>query len=171
MSILSKALDLTYKVIPSEKAYAHCDVPCGIYDPHLAQVAALTTMRMIQLIEAAEQPGADSSASQRSAYVAQISRYVATKEHHAELCKQEIRILWADYFRPEHVEKYPDLHNIVFSALKTGSKVRQPNDSEAPQDLLNAVNQIATIFWATKDVETSVKPSRQAVGGELVLPS
>jgi len=158
-------------VLPSEKAYAHCDVPCGIYDPHLAQVAALTTMRMIQLIEAAESPTPESSAADRTNYVSQISRYVSTKEEHAELCKKEIRILWADYFRPEHIEKYPEIHNIVFGALKTGSKVRQTNDSQAPQDLLNAVNQIATIFWATKDVETSVKPSRQAVGGELVLPS
>ena len=151
-----------------ETAFAHCDVPCGIYDPHLAQVAALTTMRMIQLIGSAEGPSTDSD---RTNYVSQLSRYVSTKEEHAELCKKEIRILWADYFRPEHIEKYPELHDTVFNALKTASKVRQTNDSQAPQDLLNAVNQIATIFWATKDVETSVQPSRQAVGGELVLPA
>ena len=151
-----------------ETAFAHCDVPCGIYDPHLAQVAALTTMRMIQLIGSAEVPSTDSD---RTNYVSQLSRYVSTKEEHAELCKKEIRILWADYFRPEHIEKYPELHDTVFNALKTASKVRQTNDTQAPQDLLNAVNQIATIFWATKDVETSVQPSRQAVGGELVLPA
>jgi nickel superoxide dismutase len=151
-----------------ETAFAHCDVPCGIYDTHLAQVAALTTMRMIQLIDATEAPSSD---AERTNYVSQISRYVSTKEEHAELCKKEIRILWADYFRPEHVEKYPELHNTVFNALKTASKVRQSNDTKAPQDLLAAVNQIATIFWATKDVETSAKPSRQAVGGELVQPA
>ena len=151
-----------------ETAFAHCDVPCGIYDPHLAQVAALTTMRMIQLIESAEVPSTDAD---RTNYVSQLSRYVSTKEEHAELCKKEIRILWADYFRPEHIEKYPELHDTVFNALKTASKVRQTNDTQAPHDLLNAVNQIATIFWATKEVKTSVQPSRQAVGGELVLPA
>ena len=68
-----------------ETAFAHCDVPCGIYDPHLAQVAALTTMRMIQLIEAAEVPSTDAD---RTNYVSQLSRYVSTKEEHAELCKK-----------------------------------------------------------------------------------
>ena len=95
------------KIASTKTAYAHCDIPCGIYDPHVAQIAALTTVRMNQLIEALEAPGADASAQAHSAYAHAVSRYTTVKEEHAELCKKELRILWGDYFRPEHVGGAP----------------------------------------------------------------
>jgi nickel superoxide dismutase len=159
-------------VFTTEIAHAHCDIPCGIYDPHLAQISALTIVRMNQLIEGLSTPSSDASAEDRAAYVASLERYVAVKEEHAELCKRELRILWGDYFKPEHLEKIPDLHDQFWNAMRQASAARQKNDSTAAQNLLSAVQSIAEAFWATKGASTNRLPSRQgAAGGELVYPA
>ena len=100
-----------------------------------------------------------------------LARYITVKEEHAELAKHEVRIIWGDYMKPEHVAKYANLHDTVFSIMKLGSKVRQNVDLKAAEDLLAEVQKFAEIFWQTKDASTTRQPSRQAVGGELVLPS
>ena len=159
-------------VIKTEVAYAHCDIPCGIYDPHLAQIAALTVIRMNQLIDGLAAPSGDASAEDRAAYVASMERYVSVKEEHAELCKRELRILWGDYFKPEHLEKVPDLHDQFWNAMRQASAAKQKNDSAAAESLLSAVQGIAEAFWTTKGATTTRQPSRQgAAGGELVYPS
>tara|TARA_B100000745_G_C20075899_1_gene367443 strand:+ start:463 stop:942 length:480 start_codon:yes stop_codon:yes gene_type:complete len=145
------------KVIP-EFAYAHCDIPCGIYDPHLAQIAALTTVRMNQLIEDLDSAGKD----------AKLSRYITVKEESAELCKHELRIIWGDYFKPEHLEKYPDLHTHFWNAMKAASKVRQEINKAAAEDLLVSVKEISKIFWDTKGVKTVENDSHQTGGGSLI---
>ena len=81
-----------------------------------------------------------------------MARYIVTKEQHAELCKKEIDILWHDYFRPEHLEKYPDLHTIVWQANKLASRNKQNLDLAAAEELLGATRRIAEIFWDTKGV-------------------
>ena len=171
MSLLNGVFNLLNRVFPTKVAYAHCDIPCGIYDPHLAQIAALTVVRMNQLIEGLTRPAADASPEEQDAYVAAMNRYIATKEQHAELCKQELRILWGDYFRPEHIQQYPDLHDRFFGAMKLASRAKQNNDMQAAQDLLSAVQGIAETFWKTKGAEVSRQPSRQTAGGELVYPA
>src|SRR5215471_981919 len=108
-SLVDRVLEKFDRVAPPSDVYAHCDIPCGIYDPHMAQIAALTVIRMVQLIEGLQQPGADASKTDWDTYGMQISRYSATKEEHARLCEHELIILWTDYFRPEHVEKNPNL--------------------------------------------------------------
>ena len=169
--ILSRAFAVLNRLLPAEEASAHCDIPCGIYDPHLAQIAALTTIRMHQLIEQLTAPGADGTKEQFDAYHNSFSRYTAVKEHHAELCKQEVRIIWGDYFKPEHVEKYPELHKITWNIMKLASKVRQEVNMQAAQDLLAEVQKFAEVFWATKGASVRREPSRQTVGGEVVYPS
>ena len=159
------------RIFSAEVAYAHCDIPCGIYDPHVAQLAALTVIRMNQLMRDLSKPAPNTASEERDAYVAAMSRYVAVKEHHAELCKQELRILWGDYFRPEHFQQYPDLHERFFSAMKLASQARQKNDMDAAQKLLAAVQGIAEIFWKTKGANITRQPSRQTAGGELVYPA
>ena len=155
-----------HRLLPARVTYAHCDIPCGIYDPYLAQIAALTTVRMNQLIEAL--PGQDLSQTEKDA---RLGRYVGTKEEHAELCKRELRILWGDYFRPEHVEQHPNLHELIFSAMKVASKVRQEVNMDAAQELLGKTQEVAEIFWSTKGADTRRQPSLQgAAGGELVYP-
>ena len=83
-----------------------------------------------------------------------MARYVAVKEEHAELCKQEVRVIWGDYIKANHLEKYPHLHELVHKIMQLGSKVRQTADREAAVNLLNAVNEFAEIFWETKGVKT-----------------
>src|SRR3972149_7662193 len=108
--MLSRALAVLNRLLPAEDASAHCDIPCGIYDPHPAQIAAQTVLRMNQLIQQLPQPGPNASKEESATYENSLSRYVAVKEQHAELCKRELDILWHDYFKPEHLEKYRDLH-------------------------------------------------------------
>ena len=103
-------------------------------------------------------------------YVHKLARYTATKEEHAELCKHEIRVLWGDYFKEEHLNEYKDLPNLVWKALKLGSKVRQEVNEEAAQELIKTVQEIAEIFWKTKGRETVRISAPYPTGGELVLP-
>jgi nickel superoxide dismutase len=127
---------------PSRIVHAHCDVPCGIYDPHGAEIAAKTVSRMVVLIN--ENQGDD--LEQRNKLV----RCVKVKEEHAELCKRELQVLWSDYFKAEHLEAYPDLHDRFWKALKQAGKCKQSVDAAAAADLEAQVAAIADIFWATK---------------------
>src|SRR3990172_2390488 len=136
---LMKALD---GVRPAPVAHAHCDIPCGIYDPHHAQMAAHTVIRMNVLINELKKPGPNSTPEDRQDYHNKLSRYIATKEQHAEIAKHEIRVLYGDYFKPEHVQKFPELHELVWKGLKAGSKARQEISLEAGEDLLKTVEQI-----------------------------
>ena len=170
-SLVDRVLEKFDRVAPPSDVYAHCDIPCGIYDPHMAQIAALTVIRMVQLIEGLQQPGADASKTDWDTYGMQISRYSATKEEHARLCEHELIILWTDYFRPEHVEKNPNLHDLVWRTCKLTSTVKQSINMEAAQQLLAGCQQIAEIFWDTKGVQTKRQASNQGqAGGELVYP-
>ncbi len=170
-TLIRSTLRFVDRLSPPEAVHAHCDIPCGIYDPHLAQIAALTVVRMHQLIGDLQAPGANASKEEVDKYENSMSRYIAVKEEHAELCKHEVRIIWGDYFKPEHLEKHPDVHNIVWNIMKLGSKVRQNVDMQAAQDLVAEIQKFAQTFWASKDATAERKPSRQAVGGELVYPA
>src|SRR3970040_2877563 len=98
--MLRHAFALLNRLLPYEEASAHCDIPCGIYDPHYAQVAALSVIRMNQLIEALEPPAMEKAA--RDKYMHALARYTATKDHHAELVKHEVRIIRGDFFKAEN---------------------------------------------------------------------
>jgi nickel superoxide dismutase len=161
--IVSGALRALDRVAPPRTAEAHCDIPCGIYDPNLMQIAALTVVRMNQLIDALGDDAAKTKAN--------LSRYLLVKEEHAELAKREARIIWGDYFKPEHLEKHKDLHQVTWDIMKLGGKNRQEINMQAAQDLLAATHRFAEIFWDTKGVATKKQPSNQAVGGELVVPA
>ena len=162
-----KIFALANHILPAEAADAHCDVPCGIYDPHLALVAALTVVRMNQLIEALEPPAMEKPA--RDKYMHNLARYTATKEHHAELVKHEVRIIRGDFFKPDNAPE--NLGQLVEGIMKTASKARQNIDADAANELLDLVNQFAEAFWKAKGVETKRQPSNQAAGGEYVVPA
>jgi len=151
-------------------AEAHCDIPCGIYDPHAAQIAAHTVIRMFQLIQNLEKPADNAGKEQIDTYLQSFGRYVAVKEEHAKIVEHEIIILWTDYFRPEHLEKHPNLHDLVWKTTKLTSTVKQQVSMQAAQDLLAGVQQIAEIFWDTKGAKTRRQPSGQPTGGEIVYP-
>ena len=170
-SMLSRGLRTVDRLSAPQTAEAHCDIPCGIYDPHLMQIAALTVIRMHQLIDAMERPGTDAPVDARNKAGNSIVRYINVKEEHSEVVKKEVRIIWGDYFKPEHLEKYPDLHNITWGILKLAGKTRQEINMQAAQDLLAQTQKFAEIFWDTKGVKTKRAPSNQAVGGEIVVPA
>jgi len=172
MSPSERDLAALERLLPVEEASAHCDIPCGIYDPHAAQIAALTIIRMVQLIQNLAKPGADASKEEQDAYAHSFGRYVAIKEEHGNICKREVLILWTDYFKPEHLEKHANLHDVVWKACKLTSTVKQQINMDAAQQLLAATHQIAEIFWDTKGVKTKKQPSNQGqAGGELVYPT
>ncbi len=118
---------------------AHCDVPCGIYDPKPAQIAAATVMKMVDLIDAL--PKENPTLEDRNKFV----RSVWTKEEHARKCKEELLILWTDYFKPEHLEKFPNLHDTFWKAAKLCSENKQHVSKESAQKLIAAVDEIADI--------------------------
>jgi nickel superoxide dismutase len=172
LSLVDRVFEAFDRVAPPSDAHAHCDIPCGIYDPHAAQLAALTVIRMVQLMQGLQQPGQSASKEEWDTYGMQISRYSSVKEEHAKLCEHEIIILWTDYFKPEHLEKHPNLHDVVWKTAKLTSTVKQSINMDAAQQLLSGVQQIAEIFWDTKGVKTRRQPSNQGqVGGELVYPT
>jgi nickel superoxide dismutase len=141
--------------LPVYEARAHCDIPCGIYDPISAKIAAQTVLKMVMRIEAMEPPSPSSSAEDRRTSFNTANRYVTVKEEHAELTKHELDILWHDYFKPEHLEKYPDLHTTFWNATKLASTNKQGVNLDTAKHLVEAVDRIAEIYWDTKRVKYS----------------
>lgn len=158
-------------LFPPTKAYAHCDIPCGIYDPHEAQIASLTVIRMNQLIGELKAPAMDAKPEERAAYVSKMARYTAVKEQHAERVKAEVRVIWGDYFTPDLAKAHPQAHELVFKILKCASKARQEVSLPAAEELHGCVQEFAELFWKTKSVTTARVPSRQKVGGTMVVPT
>jgi nickel superoxide dismutase len=166
--LVRHAFALLNRLLPHEEASAHCDIPCGIYDPHFAQVAALSVVRMNQMINDLQPPqGMDKA--ERDKYMHGLSRLVGVKEEHAEIVKREVRIIWGDFFKPDN--RPNGLHDLVDNIMKTASKARQNLDMDAAQQLLSLVNDFAEAFWKAKGVETKKVSSNQAAGGEYVVPA
>ncbi len=170
MSIAHALLRTLDRLAPAPVAHAHCDIPCGIYDPHHAQLAAHTVIRMIDLLGQLEHPGPDATLVQKKDFHSKIARYTATKEQHAELYKSEIRILYGDYFKPEHLEQFPTLHDTMWKALKAASKGRQETSLAAAEDMLKLANEIAEAFWKTKGVATFRAKAPYPTARETVYP-
>ena len=156
---LIKNLDIKFSI---EQAKAHCDVPCGIYDPIVAQINALTVVRMMDLMAALEGEG--------TAYDNSMSRYIAVKEEHAEKAKHEVRVIFGDFIKDAHIEQYPELPGLFHKILQLGSKVRQTADREAGVSFVEAVNKFAEIFWAVRGVATKVAKAPYAPALEMVYP-
>jgi len=116
--------------------YAHCDLPCGVYDPAQAKIEA-------QSVKAIQEKMAGFEGDDRV-------RALIIKEERAELVKHHLMVLWADYFKPEHLEKYPDLHDKFWHAIKQASECKHHSEPAEGQKLLDQIDEIADIFWATK---------------------
>jgi len=132
------------------RAQAHCDIPCGIYDPTSAKIAAKTVARMVEQLEELAPPQDPNDTMALLQYSNSVSRRIAVKEEHAEKCKKELEILWSDFFKPEHLEANPNLHDIFWKAVKLCSKNKQEVNRDAAYDLLKAVDEIARIFYDAK---------------------
>ena len=131
---------------------AHCDGPCGVYDPASIRIAAEAAVSMTKKILDLSPP--DSSDSQAMAsYLNTMSRYVAIKEEQAHLAKSELLVLWTDFFKPEHLEAHPNLHDIFWKAAKLCSAVKVEVSAQHAQELMEAVQEIHNIFWTVKGRE------------------
>jgi nickel superoxide dismutase len=141
-------MDLTDRIgdllRPSRVAHAHCDIPCGIYDPHAAEIAAETVEKMVSLI--GDLGADDGSVAWRNSF----SRYVTVKEQHAELLKREVLVIWGDYFKPPHVEKYPQLHDMVWNLVKLAGANKQNVDATSAAALRAKTKEFADLFWESK---------------------
>jgi nickel superoxide dismutase len=135
---------VTSWLTPKTVVRAHCDVPCGIYDPAGALLGAKTVARMVEIIDGLAVEGR--TVADRNKFI----RAVMVKEQHAELVKREIAVIWSDYFKPEHVEKFPQIHELTWAILKLAGKNKQSVDAEAAAQLIAKVEEFAAIFWETK---------------------
>jgi nickel superoxide dismutase len=158
-----KGLD---RLLSFQKVQAHCDIPCGIYDPHQAQIGALTVIRMIDLMNELKQAHDPASLEFQNS----LARYILVKEEHAELVKREVRVIWGDYIKQDHLAKYPELPGLVHQIMQLGSKSRQSASRETGLELLYCVNRFAEIYWQTKGIETKLVKAPYKPGEEIVYP-
>jgi nickel superoxide dismutase len=122
---------------PSRVAHAHCDLPCGVYDPAQARIEA----ESVKAIQQKYQESDDETFRTRA---------IAIKEERAELVKHHLWVLWTDYFKQEHAEKNPNLHDLFWKATKAAGKAKQSVDPAQGQELLDLIGQIDKIFWDSK---------------------
>lgn len=116
--------------------YAHCDLPCGVYDPAQARIEAQSVYNIMNKY-------AEASETDKV-------RAVIIKEQRAEMVKHHLWVLWTDYFKPEHLEAHPDLHDLVWRATKKAGEAKKTVDAKVGQELLDLIDEIDTIFKATK---------------------
>ncbi len=128
---------------------AHCDGPCGVYDPSSIRIAAEAAVSMTKKIIALTPPDV-SDAPAMAAYLNTLSRYVAIKEEQAHLAKSEMLVLWTDYFKPQHLDEYPNLHETFWKATKLCSSVKVEVSATHAGELMAAVKEIHEMFWSTK---------------------
>jgi nickel superoxide dismutase len=122
---------------PRRLVHAHCDLPCGVYDPAQARIEAESVKAVQEKYQGNEDP-------------AFRSRALAIKEERAELVKHHLWVLWTDYFKPEHLDKYPQLHELFWTATKEAGASKKSEDPAQGQKLLDSIDEIAKIFWETK---------------------
>lgn len=135
-------------------AEAHCDAPCGVYDPASSRIAAEAVLSMTKKILDLKVPdGGDAKATAN--YHNTLTRYILVKEEQARVAKDELLILWTDYFKPVHLEKYPNLHDTFWKAAKLCSACKVEVSLEHAQELMDAIKEIHEIYWGSKDKEVA----------------
>jgi len=164
--MLYKLIQAVDKVFPFPDAKAHCDIPCGIYDPTPAQIDALTVVRMMDLMAAVADSGDKGDLSYRNT----LARYITVKEQHAEKAKHEIRVIWGDFIKDPHVEKYPVLPELVHKIMQLGSQCKQTAERDQGLAFVDAINQFSEIFWSIKEVKTKKAKAPYAPALEMVYP-
>ncbi|WP_330282298.1 superoxide dismutase, Ni [Streptomyces sp. NBC_00588] len=122
---------------PKVKVSAHCDLPCGVYDPAQARIEAESVKAIQEKMAGNDDPHFQ-------------ARATVIKEQRAELAKHHVSVLWSDYFKPPHFEKYPELHQLVNDTLKALSAAKGSTDPATGQKALDYIAQIDKIFWETK---------------------
>lgn len=161
---MQKILNTINSFFTIEEAQAHCDIPCKIYDPAPATIACLSLIRMVDLIE--EFKDAEKTISWQN----KINRFITEKERQGSILKEEIRIIWGDFFKAPQIEMFPEIHELSHSIMMLASKAKQEIDKETSLLLLEKVNRFAEIFWQVKGVETKVVTCPYPPSLEIIQP-
>ena len=122
---------------PHRTVHAHCDLPCGIYDPAQARIEAESVKACQEKYQ-----GSDDAIFK--------DRAISIKEQRANLVKEHLWVLWTDYFKPEHLETYPQLHELFWNATKEAGNAKRSEDPAQGQKLLDAIDELSKVFWETK---------------------
>lgn len=136
-------------------ANAHCDGPCGVYDPADARIKAEAVLSMTKKLLALTHPGDTSDQQAMASYYNTMSRFTSIKEEQAHKCKEELLVLWTDFFKPAHLEANPDLHDVFWKATKLCSACKQEVNLEHAQELMTMVQKIHDMFWGAKNREVA----------------
>ena len=147
MSLVPRLLALADRLAPPARVHAHCDIPCGVYDPEQARIEAESAFKIIEKYHDSD----DELFRQRC---------VLIKEERVELAKHHISVLWSDHFKPEHVEQFPNLHDVCWRALKQCSAVKRSLDAADAQKLLDLIDEIDQMWKKTGGPETTRKAGR-----------
>jgi len=137
MPLLDRLIALVDRISPPEDVHAHCDLPCGVYDPAQARIEAESVKGIQEKYQ-----GSDDEVFR--------DRCILIKEERADLVKHHLWVLWTDYFKPEHAQKYPQLHQLFWDATKAAGASKKSQDPADGQKLLDLIQEIDTIFWETK---------------------
>jgi len=122
---------------PKRIVHAHCDLPCGIYDPAQARIEAESVKACQEKYAGSDDP-------------VFRERAISIKEERSNMVKEHLWVLWTDYFKPEHLEKYPQLHELFWNATKEAGNAKKSEDPAQGQKLLDLIDEVSQIFWATK---------------------
>jgi nickel superoxide dismutase len=137
MPLATRLLSLLDRLSEPPTVHAHCDLMCGVYDPAQARIEA----ESVHEIAKKYQDSDDEVFRQRA---------VIIKEHRADLVKHHLWVLWTDYFKPPHVEQFPQLHDLFWRATKKAGDAKKSMDPAVGQELLDLIAEIADIFQQTK---------------------
>ncbi len=138
MRIVSSLLCLADRVHRPATVHAHCDLPCGIYDPAQARIEAESVRACMEKFNASD----NEVFRERAVFI---------KEQRADLVKHHLWVLWTDYFTADHLEAHPGLHDLLWTATKLAGDAKRTNDVEVAQRLLDSIAHVDSVFWETKE--------------------
>jgi nickel superoxide dismutase len=137
MRLLSRFLSVADRISAPLPAHAHCDLPCGVYDPAQARIEAQSVKAVMERYQQNQDPD-------------YRTRCVLIKEERADLVKHHLWVLWTDYFKPEHLDKVPNLHDLFWRATKAAGDAKKTNDVAVADKLLGLIDEVDAAFKATK---------------------
>ncbi len=126
---------------PSAVVHAHCDLFCGVYDPAQAKIEAMSVLKSAEKYQASDDP-------------VFRQRAIMIKEQRAEEVKHHLMVLWADFFTDEHLEQFPQLHDLFWRAIKAAGDAKKSVDPEDGRKLVELIDQISDIFWQTEKAKS-----------------
>ena len=163
--MIFNTLNKINKILSFDKVSAHCDIPCKIYDPITAQISVLTMIRMVDLIEELR-----SKPNLELDDQAQLSRLISQKEEHGLKLKDDIRVIWGDYFKTPQFEKFPEIHELTHEIMLAASKAKQNINRDITLELLEKVNKFSEIFWKSKGIDTYIATCPYPPSLDVVYP-